>query len=442
MRKNLYLLTPLLLWFFFSCQKERSFEVGAPGAGSLRDLGGECSPKTVGGSYVAARPLTDSNFMDVGVHVSKKGTYTISSNAVNGYSFRGNGSFTDTGLVVVRLKANGIPLAAGSDVFTITYDSTSCTVSVTVLPAGSTGGGTNGTCNATVNGTYVKNVALTSANTVSLQHTYTAAGTYTVTTDTVNGYSFKKVVTATAGAPATIVLDGAGTPLVEGTNRFKVKFGTGVASDTCSFDVAVNATAPPPGGNTYFPLSLNSYWTYKDPAGANTDDTLKTTNVGTAAFNNVVYSWFVTVNKTGAPVDSSYYRKEAATNSFYRYLNLSDYTTIITFAQPNVEVMFLKETVTTNETWTSATFSGTQGALTLQMRFSFKVIDAAATTTLNSNTFNEVYHIRMTPEINMPGAGWSPVGQTYDFQFAKNVGLINYIDPILNQTPIRFWKIN
>src|SRR5437868_857981 len=108
------------LWFFalllfagdlfFSCQKEISFENGAVSKGTLlQNSSGDCGPIHIGGIFIANQSLADSNFIEVSVHVLSAGRYTITSDTVNGYSFKANGNFSDTGQFVVRLNGSGKP---------------------------------------------------------------------------------------------------------------------------------------------------------------------------------------------------------------------------------------------------------------------------------------------------------------------------------------------
>src|SRR3954467_9436598 len=111
-----------LLWFLFligciwSCQKEKSFEIGNtnPSAGSLQSsTTGDCLGSTVAGAYKVDTALTDSNYVDVNVHVVTAGSYTIGTDTLNGFAFSAKGSFSDTGVVTVRLKGNGTPQDVG-----------------------------------------------------------------------------------------------------------------------------------------------------------------------------------------------------------------------------------------------------------------------------------------------------------------------------------------
>jgi hypothetical protein len=128
-----------VIWWLFalllevSCAKEYSYEGGPVSLGYLvKDSLGNCSYTTVQGDYKTGIPFTDSNFLQVVVHIGRKGRYNISSNQQNGYSFSASGNLTDTGVAQVKLFASGKPLKAGIDIFTIMYDSSLCQVAVAV----------------------------------------------------------------------------------------------------------------------------------------------------------------------------------------------------------------------------------------------------------------------------------------------------------------------
>jgi len=128
----------------FSCKKEMSFEQGLPALGSLQDSLGNCLDKTISGNYIVGKTLTDSNYIDVNVMVQTKGTYSVFTDTVNGYFFKGTGNFSHTGPNTIRLKGVGSPVSSGTDDFIILFDSTLCPVSITVTDSssGGTGGGT------------------------------------------------------------------------------------------------------------------------------------------------------------------------------------------------------------------------------------------------------------------------------------------------------------
>lgn len=127
-----------ILFFFSACQKEKSLELGNPAQGSLQDDTGDCLPKNINGNYIASQALTDSNYIEVTLNIDEPGYFSIFTDTVNGYSFKAQGHFSDTGINVVRLRGTGTPAAEGNDAFTVFFDSSFCSIIVNVLPAGTT----------------------------------------------------------------------------------------------------------------------------------------------------------------------------------------------------------------------------------------------------------------------------------------------------------------
>ncbi len=121
------------LLLLYSCTKEYSYEGGLLSAGYLvKDNNNNCSLVTVAGNYRIGNNLTDSNFLRVQVHVTRAGSYSISAAGINGYAFAGTGNFSDTGILFVNLTGGGKPLATGTNLFMVRYDSTVCEVNVMV----------------------------------------------------------------------------------------------------------------------------------------------------------------------------------------------------------------------------------------------------------------------------------------------------------------------
>ena len=140
MSRCLSFISILLLPILFSCQKEKSLELGTPSKGSLQSASGDCLPKKVEGVYRSGKAFSDSNFIEVTVDVAEAGRYTISTDTVNGYYFTGTGKFSGTGAQTVRLKAFGTPGAIGTDDFAVSFDSSLCFLSVDVV-SGDAGSG-------------------------------------------------------------------------------------------------------------------------------------------------------------------------------------------------------------------------------------------------------------------------------------------------------------
>jgi hypothetical protein len=254
----LLMLTGMLV---ISCQKELNFDLSGASAGTLKaDAASICLPSTVNGVYQADSTLGADNYIDVQVDVAVTGTYTVQSDTVNGYSFKGTGTFGNAGLNTVRIYGSGEPLLPGVNTFIISYDSTFCLIDVNVIAGNTpqqavyTFGGAGGTCTgAVLNGTYMETLPLTPANTVTLQVSVTTPGTYNISTTNLNGVSFSGSGVLAVGSTS-VTLSGSGTPTAAGTFNYPA---TGSGS-TCSFSVTFDPLAAPatytlvgaPGGCT------------------------------------------------------------------------------------------------------------------------------------------------------------------------------------------------
>jgi hypothetical protein len=236
------------LFFINSCKKEKSIEgFGVPAKGSLQsDSNGDCLPKTVSGVYEAGKGLTNAEFMKVDVDVTAVGTYTITTDTINGYFFKGSGFFTTTGVNTVQLSAVGIPVTAGINNYTVTFDGTTCFIAVTVLPAGAGGPavftlqGAGGACTAAnIAGGYILGTALNSSNTVKITANVTTIGTYNITTTAANGMTFSAASVFTSTGPQTITLVGTGTPVAATPTTVTVTAGGG----NCTFIVNITSAA-------------------------------------------------------------------------------------------------------------------------------------------------------------------------------------------------------
>ena len=422
----LSLFTFLLLAVFFSCKKEKSFEVGAPAVGSLKSsVNGDCLPKTAVGAFIAGTALSDSNYLEVEIDVSSAGAYSIRTDTVNGYSFSGIGNFDHTGINRIHLTASGTPRTAGDDNFTVIFDSSFCFVPVTVLPEGSvnqpatfTLQGSGDTCMiSTVSGDYVQGVALTGSNTVSIKINATTPGTYTVTTDTVNECYFSGSGTIAGVGEQTITLTGSGTPATEGATVFTVSAG----GTTCTFGINVTASTGQPPVGDLFPLSNNSYWTYNNN-GANVEDSFIVTNKGTVSQGGSTYSFFETTNGTGLQLDTGYYRK--SNNDYYVYSLADRYTSQKFDAPVQGDILFLKEGLAQNDTWNSDEYSGTISNTPAKLQYVFTCTGVNGTATLNSVNYNNVTVVVAEPQVSLSGGAYTPTNEKIESYYAKGIGLI------------------
>ena len=123
-----------ILLFLFSCQKEIHFDLISEGE-LVRDANNNCKPAIVNGSFISGHDLDVNDHLDVEVHFTAIGPYTVVTDTVNGYYFKAEGNAKDTGVINIQLSANGKPVRAGSDQFLIMYGNSTCTASVSVLDA-------------------------------------------------------------------------------------------------------------------------------------------------------------------------------------------------------------------------------------------------------------------------------------------------------------------
>lgn len=213
---------------------------------AVYDLGpGACSGTTVSGTYIAGVPVAGATSVSFLINVISTGSYLIQTNTVNGITFRDSGNFVSTGPQMVLLYGYGIPINAGGP-FTFTpmasNGTVGCTFDLTVAGNGNsavyTFEGAPGNCtNPVITGTYTPGIALGPINAVMVTVNVTTAGTYSIVTNTTNGFVFGASGTFTTTGVQTVALTGSGTPQSTGTYTF-LPGGAGVSG--CSFIVTVN----------------------------------------------------------------------------------------------------------------------------------------------------------------------------------------------------------
>lgn len=136
----LFVLLPVFISiFFFSCEKEYSCEDcgGAFTGGAIftfNSAGTGCTGAVVAGNLIAGTASTTANTVTLNVVVDSAGSYSVTTNSINGVVYSGAGFFTQTGAQTITLRAGGTPATAGD--FSYTVNSASgCSFTVTVAPA-------------------------------------------------------------------------------------------------------------------------------------------------------------------------------------------------------------------------------------------------------------------------------------------------------------------
>jgi hypothetical protein len=416
----------LLTVFVMSCKKEYSYEKGVsnPSSGSLQSgATGDCLGSVVGGTYKADSTLTDSNYVDVKVDVSTVGDYTIRTDTINGFYFSAAGSFTATGENTVRLQGNGKPQTVGTNIFTVTYDSTQCTISVITLPGGSGGTavyalqGAPNNCNpGSTQGTYAAGIATNSSNTATVNVDVTTVGTYSIVTTAINGITFSASGTFSGAGAQAIVLNASGTPTAEGSFTIPVTVG----STTCSFPLTVVS-----GAIDYFPRTTNSNWSYQfdnDPMDTLFQNVISQTQSATGNTYNV----FMFNDGSGADT-LGYFRK--ASGDYFQYLDVGFFFGL----DHDVwgEYIFLKDNGAAGTSWTSGVFTDTYTDTTsgstvpISVRFKETIQQKDVAVTVQGTTYQNTIVVLEEYEYSFDGgATWSPLPFSSTNYYARNVGLI------------------
>jgi hypothetical protein len=408
----------------FGCQKEVSTETGSKTSrGSLQaGLGGDCLPKTIFGTYEAGTAVSGStHYIDVQVNVTEIGSYAIHTDTMNGIFFGATGIFTNTGMTTVTLKGGGTPVVSGITNFLVRYDTTSCIVSVTVVPVGGATPavfalvGSPGLCGTPViSGTYAAGTALTPSNTVVLKVNVTTAGSYTITTPMSNGMTFTGSGALAAGAQ-TITLTGSGTPAVAGDANFPVTAGT----STCSFVITTTGTTVLAD---YFPRTAGSNWSYEYDGDPN-DTLLLRAIAPTATIGGNVFNVFEgTVDASQGFDSAGYFRKSGGL--YYRFEDLQSY---LGFDNPQRgEFVFLKDDQPVAHTWTSPDFTGAIGGTPVILRISFKILEKDVSVTVKGVSYPNTIVVEEKYFVNI-GAGFQDATSVFGYYkdyYSRNVGWI------------------
>lgn len=422
-------------------------KVSGPGAAAATfTLGGSpglCTGATAGGVYTVNTALTPANTLTVQVNVTNPGTYVIGAVASSGFVFTGSGVFTSGGLQNVTLTGTGTPTTAGIIPVTVTNLASTCTFAVPVLPAGGgtaavyTLDGASGNCtNFVVNGTYAVNTAMSMSNTVKLNVSVTAPGTYTINTNTANGISFSKTGLFTATGPQVVTLTATGTPVSQGPFSFSPSTGSG--GSTCNFIVTFVPAVPIPSGD-YFPLTANSWWSY-DYAdfGVPQPDTLYMNAMTTKVYGGNTYRE-LGEEDAGLPTDTLHYRKSG--NDYYQWVPTDMYSAIFAFDNTTyAEINILKENAATGTTWSSAEYTGTVSGIPAKVKYDFKIESANTSITIGTVTYSNVIQLNITMQVSAAGFPYTTI-QNSNYYYAKGIGPINIIHTQPGGMPIGERKI-
>jgi len=140
MKRLILILIPTVFILILSCSKEQSFELGltTKASGTLKNSAGDCDTLDIRGTYTEGVALTAANNVLVAVTVDVPGSYKITTDTVNGFSFADSGFFAATGTYLVTLKGSGAPILPIATPFTVTFGSSFCDFSINVMAGSGT----------------------------------------------------------------------------------------------------------------------------------------------------------------------------------------------------------------------------------------------------------------------------------------------------------------
>ncbi len=217
---------------------------GGSSTNAVYTLGGNgstCTGAVLTGTYMESLSTTSNNTASLDITVASGGDYSLSTPVVNGVSFSSTGSLT-TGNTDVILTATGTPTTAGTFNYTVSGAGTFCTFSVTYEPLAApatfvfTGAPTD--CSgATLSGTYTAGVATSQSNTANININVSTTGSYSVSTNQVNGVTFQSTGLINTAGNQTLVLYAVGIPAIAGTFNYTISGG----GSSCIFSVTYEA---------------------------------------------------------------------------------------------------------------------------------------------------------------------------------------------------------
>ncbi len=193
-----------------------------------------CTGITPYGVYIKRLPLDMSYYISVEINVTTAGSYTISSDTLNGYYFYKQAFFFNTGLQHTNVPGFGNPVDAQRDEFTLTYGNNECPFNVDVI------GDASGEliCSVNLVGTYFNPAALDgSTNYIEIDLNFLSSGNWSVTTDELNGYSFSGAGSVVTSGNHRITIVASGLPANIQTDEFTITLSNSTA--TCPVSVNV-----------------------------------------------------------------------------------------------------------------------------------------------------------------------------------------------------------
>ena len=292
--------------------------------------------------------------------------------------------------------------------------------------------------NDTVIGDYIQGIELDTSSYVKVAVNVITPGSYTISTNTVNGYSFSDTGTFAVAGPQTIRLSSKGAPLNSGTNKFIITAG----AFSCGFSVTVLPVAIT-ANNDLFPLTANSYWVYDDALSPGTN--VKTTVIDSTTINGELYK---IMNEQALPALSQSFRYRKSGSDYFEYGQIDKYTASVRYNKLIYDDLpFLKESVFAGDTWRSKEYSDTASfGQVINIQYVYLCLAADIHAVINGKAFTHVYKIQMKPQIRSLDHGFNNTGEIYTYYYVRGIGLVSYQETNMGsnygELKINNWKVN
>lgn len=171
------------MWVLFSAAPTSAATFAA---GSLNSYAGPS------GSYIYNIPMVASNTQVVGVTVATAGTYTATSNVLNGVSFSASGTFSNVGANMVILTASGTPVASAAGIYTyaLTLGGQTCSFNVTYYSAVAIFN--SSTLAQSPAGPLVANTSYSSGSSITIPYTNGNGSSYLFNSQTISGLTLTR----------------------------------------------------------------------------------------------------------------------------------------------------------------------------------------------------------------------------------------------------------
>jgi hypothetical protein len=307
------------------------------------------------------------------------------------------------------------------------------------------GSGSSGYCtNIVAEGNYQVGKELTDSNILLVELHITTKGFYSITSDTVNGFSFSGSGNVADTGITELQLAAYGKPVNPDTSLFNVRYDSSI----CQVQIAVLDTLSNVVQTTntdLFPLAENNVWSYDDLSYP--PDSIVNTITGASVLNSsphYVVSDFISFFPA---TNESYYRRSGV--DYFGYEAVSTFTSALDYAPTIYDDMnFLKEDCQTGQTWYTPIYTGrtSLGIQVAQLRYEFRCINADAVVAINGKTFLHVYKIEMRPQVADVGAALQATGEIHTSYYARGIGLIyrEFFNGLRShpELQIRWWRIN